>query len=238
MSEWRKHFKVHPSADAIPMMDDDGIAELGKDIKANGLRTSITVDKDGVLLDGRNRLEAMERVGIDLCDWQIRTYPGHAVSYILSANIHRRHLTKQQKADSIVAVIRAAEKPPQLEAVSKGGRGNVNPVKAKAIDEGKKADISKATMERALAKAEGKTPKPKAKPIIIEGLAVEVQGEQPSKRVRRRDVEIGRDKFITGFVPTIDGIGMVSEPDDAVLGMLTPKEIAETVETFETAWRS
>ena len=39
---WRDDYKVHPSADEFPMMTDDGLAKLGKDIKANGLTTQIS----------------------------------------------------------------------------------------------------------------------------------------------------------------------------------------------------
>ena len=89
--------------------------------------------------------------------------PEEQVAYIISKNIKRRHLTKQQQADLIVAAIKAGQKPPQNEAVSKGGRGKVNPVKQKAIAAGKKHGISKATVERSLAKAEGRKPKLKPK---------------------------------------------------------------------------
>ena len=114
-SVWRSKFRVHPVADLFPMMSDKELAETGADIKANELREPIAVRriyppdaKGGVstdrhvleVLDGRNRLEAMERAGIkppakafgemDLDD-------AEAVAYIISANIHRRHLTPEQK---------------------------------------------------------------------------------------------------------------------------------------------
>jgi ParB-like chromosome segregation protein Spo0J len=61
---WRNKYRVHPTADVLPMMSDEELAELGEDIKSNGLKEPITFDREGVLLDGRNRLEAMERAGI------------------------------------------------------------------------------------------------------------------------------------------------------------------------------
>ena len=94
-------------------------------IKRNRLKTIITVDKEGVLLDGRNRLEALERAGVEPRHWHTGIYRGDLVAYILSANIHRRHLTKAEKAEAIVRAIKAWETPPQLQAVSKGGRGKV-----------------------------------------------------------------------------------------------------------------
>ena len=160
-SKWRSLYRVHPAADVFPMMSHDEIDELKEDIKANGLLEGITLLHQGhglpILLDGRNRLEAMERAGVAYTDqnereerWLFNTDP---ISTIISLNIKRRHLTKRQQADLIVAAVRAGQKPPQLEEVSKGGRGKVNKVKAKAVAEAKEHGISKATVERAFEKA-------------------------------------------------------------------------------------
>jgi ParB-like chromosome segregation protein Spo0J len=62
-SKWRDKYKVHPAADVFPMMSDEKLAKLGQDIKANGLRQPIVI-LHGMLVDGRNRLEAMERAGL------------------------------------------------------------------------------------------------------------------------------------------------------------------------------
>jgi hypothetical protein len=174
---WRDRYKVHPAADVFPMMSDAELDELAKDIKAKGLKvpTAFRFDDNGEpeLLDGRNRLEAIDRAGIVLEVDRFgiptryrntkvaKTVKGDPVAYILSANIHRRHLTKQERADLIVAAVKAGEKPTQVESVSKGGRGKVNEVKAKAIAAGAEHGISKGTINRSLSKSEGKTPKPK-----------------------------------------------------------------------------
>jgi ParB-like chromosome segregation protein Spo0J len=101
MSEWRKKYKVHPAADAFPMMDDDELQKLGEDIKANGqlepIITWLADDDLWILIDGRNRLEAMERLGLDYVDSD--EYEGDdPVGYIISKNIYRRHLTPSQRA--------------------------------------------------------------------------------------------------------------------------------------------
>jgi hypothetical protein len=155
---WRDKYKVHPAADVFPMMSDEELKALGEDIKANGLKHPILVLKDsGAIIDGRNRLEAMERIGFIWSDPQL-LYPmddgDDPVSFIISVNIHRRHLTKQQQADLIVAAVKAGAKLDQVEPVSKGGRGKKSPVKEKAVAEAKKHDISEATVKRAIAKAE------------------------------------------------------------------------------------
>ena len=165
MSKWRDN--VHPAADAFPMMLEDELAKLTEDIKANGMRFPITLDKDGGLLDGRNRLEALERAGLDLPSGQTQIYLGDdPVGFVISANIHRRHLTKQLQADLIVAAHKAAaeaaDKPRQLGEVSaKGGRAKVDTVKAAAVAAAKEHGISKRTVERSFAKAEGRIPETK-----------------------------------------------------------------------------
>jgi hypothetical protein len=99
MSKWREKYKVHPAADVFPMMSDEELQKLGEDIKANGLISSITLQccEDDVLLDGRNRMEAMERCGIALPEF-FEIAEGDPVAYVMSKNIHRRHLTKQQQS--------------------------------------------------------------------------------------------------------------------------------------------
>jgi hypothetical protein len=141
---WRDEYKVHPAADVWPMLEGEELDALVEDIKANGgLKTPITVDKNGVLLDGRNRLEALDRAGIELRQCQVHIYFGDdAVGWIKSANAHRRHLTQQQKADAIVALaniaVTAEQKPghdgPVSEETWKGDRGRKNPVKQKALE--------------------------------------------------------------------------------------------------------
>ena len=62
------------AADKFPLMSDDELAALGADIVANGLKHPIvfwdtnkgTPEFQRFLIDGRNRLEAMERVGLGL----------------------------------------------------------------------------------------------------------------------------------------------------------------------------
>jgi hypothetical protein len=191
-SKWREEYKVHPAADVFPMMSDEELRVLGEDIKANGLNVPLafcwveggTPEAHRVLIDGRNRLEAMERVGIRLQP-QGNTLPGRfrgketatiidsdPVAAIIGLNIHRRHLTKQEQIDLIVAARTADKKPGHDGPVSKGGRGKIDPLKAAVIADAKAAgiDASERTVKRSIAKAAGREPKPKAvQPTKIAG---------------------------------------------------------------------
>jgi hypothetical protein len=170
---WRDLYKVHPAADVFPMMSDQELLDLGEDIKANGLNVPPTfwtdLDGRGWLIDGRNRLEAMERVGLifDPKDglWARVNDP---VATIISLNIHRRHLTPQQQIDLIVAACMAGNKPGHDGPVSKGGRGKKDPLKAAVIADAKAGGVktSDRSVKRAIAKARGTEPKPKPKPVL------------------------------------------------------------------------
>jgi ParB-like nuclease domain len=132
---WRDVLPVHPAAELFPLMSPDELRELGEDIKKNGLLTPIVVwspiegSEEQYLLDGRNRVAAMEAAGgkATLNGRQYAKYiwrgygpttflygtakcgaPGcDPYEYVLSANIHRRHLTAEQKREIIAKVIKA-----------------------------------------------------------------------------------------------------------------------------------
>jgi hypothetical protein len=64
---WRDVFTVRPVAAMFPPLDKDELRELGEDIKKNGLREPAEyIEENGtkILVDGRKRLDAMERVDV------------------------------------------------------------------------------------------------------------------------------------------------------------------------------
>jgi hypothetical protein len=128
--DWRVHLKVHPAADLFPLMSEAELQALADDLKRTGkLQHSIVLAEDGRLLDGRNRLDALVLIGSLkagktgkgltglrfaageqhqlLCDVQ----PGDPYEAVLSFNLHRRHLTGEQKREVIAKVLKA--KPEQ-----------------------------------------------------------------------------------------------------------------------------
>ncbi len=60
MSAWT----VHPYALLFPLLDDVEFARLVANIRENGLIEAIWLDRDGRILDGRNRLRACEAAGV------------------------------------------------------------------------------------------------------------------------------------------------------------------------------
>jgi hypothetical protein len=66
-TSWRDLIKIHPAADAFPPLSEEELDALAEDIKENGLQNPIATwfDKDEQewLIDGRNRLDALSRLG-------------------------------------------------------------------------------------------------------------------------------------------------------------------------------
>lgn len=93
--------KQHPLSAAFPAMSADDFSALVEDIKTNGQREPIMV-LDGMVLDGWHRYSACEQLGIKA---QTFTFPADKdpVAFVLSHNLHRRHLTASQRAEAAVA---------------------------------------------------------------------------------------------------------------------------------------
>lgn len=88
-------YETHPAADIFPMLDGPDLDALAEDIRAHGLRNPVIVIGSKVL-DGRNRLAACDRLGIEAT---FRQYEGDdPVAFVLSENLHRRHLNESQRA--------------------------------------------------------------------------------------------------------------------------------------------
>jgi N6-adenosine-specific RNA methylase IME4 len=82
---------VHPAADLFPMLEPTELDQLTADIAKHGQIEPVVLFEQKIL-DGRNRVEACRRVGIepkvrelDACD--------SPTAFVISANLHRRHLS-------------------------------------------------------------------------------------------------------------------------------------------------
>jgi hypothetical protein len=141
---WRDVLPIHPAADLFPLMKDtdpDALRALGEDIKKNGLTSPIAIivtkTPDGprqyTLLDGRNRLDAIERMtGAAVTITQEPIVPRSRIkewtitagewmsdqvkivedvdprAYVVSANIHRRHLDAETRQSLLIEAIARA----------------------------------------------------------------------------------------------------------------------------------
>lgn len=84
----------HEAAAIFPLLEGDDLAALAADIKEHGLQTPIELFEAKVI-DGRNRATACRLAGVEPRTVAIQT--DDPVAYVLSANLHRRHLNETQR---------------------------------------------------------------------------------------------------------------------------------------------
>ena len=121
------HIAIHPAAEWFPLLPEDELDALAADIKENRLREKVAVITKGgrrLVIDDRNRLDALELAGFCIVDEHGRLRksvcvdltkgddldlvdPAKVEAFIISKNIHRRHLTTEQKADLIGKLLKA-----------------------------------------------------------------------------------------------------------------------------------
>jgi hypothetical protein len=116
-------YPVHPAAAIFPMMGEPELAELAEDIKKNGLLEPVVLHR-GAILDGRNRLAACGLAGAEprFTEWSGES----PASYVLSKNLHRRHLTTGQKgaiAAEVMPMLREEARERMREGGREAGRG-------------------------------------------------------------------------------------------------------------------
>jgi ParB/RepB/Spo0J family partition protein len=99
----------HPACSLLPELSADEFAALVEDIREHGQRHPIIVDEAGVILDGRNRWRACQQLGIDPQVCEFKGDDAAKLALILSENLHRRHLSKGQRAMA-VAMLRPEAK--------------------------------------------------------------------------------------------------------------------------------
>jgi hypothetical protein len=95
----------HPLADLFPRLTGDDLAALAEDIKTNGGLRHPIVLYGGKVLDGRNRLAACKLAKVEPRYEEFTGTDDEALAFVLSANLHRRHLTTAQKAALAVKLL-------------------------------------------------------------------------------------------------------------------------------------
>jgi ParB-like chromosome segregation protein Spo0J len=134
--------KFHPLADIFPLLEGEEFDALVADIKANGVQFPIIL-YDGMILDGRNRYRAAIAAGIDFKHRILNDrWIDDPAAYVVSANLHRRHFTAEQKREVIARLIKAKPATPDLQIAKavKASPTTVGTVRAKMEATG---DVSK-----------------------------------------------------------------------------------------------
>jgi hypothetical protein len=153
-----------------------------QDVKDNGLIEAIWLHPDGRIIDGRNRHRACQEVGVEP---SFRTWDGKGslVDFVLSLNLHRRHLTSGQQG----AIGTLLEEKYSIENKSKvGGR----PITRTSITGGN------------IATSNAKTDKVNSRDQAAKMIGISPRNIQESKRIKR-DAPKVFEKMLTGEIPTV-----------------------------------
>ena len=210
-----KTYRVHPTAAAFPRMPAAEFNELKADIAAHGIRVPILVNKKkDTILDGRNRIMAAHDLKLADKDVPIEVFSGsddEAVHELISRNIHRRHLTDDQRV-SIVAKLLGDPLSKEADARMKSG----NPVSksTQGRTHEKIAAAAKVGQHKARAALDAAKHAPKDLDRVIEGKeklatakkvarakAGKTAKPKPEKSLRER-VEAKFLKFMESFAVT------------------------------------
>ena len=87
----------HPVANIFPLMTGAEYDALVSDIAEHGQREAIWLHTDGRIIDGRNRYRACCDLGL-VPECKTWDGSGSLIAFVVSLNLHRRHLTSSQRA--------------------------------------------------------------------------------------------------------------------------------------------
>lgn len=130
----------HPLSAAFPTMSAEEQYALTNDIDQHGQREPITVH-NGMVLDGWHRYQACQMLEIPCLEQELDE-DSDPVAFVLSCNMHRRHLTGSQRAAAIVSCSEWAK-------VGKPCNGEVTSPLATVPQMAKQAEVSERTIQHA-----------------------------------------------------------------------------------------
>lgn len=166
-------YELHPLCTLFPRLSGAEFDALRDDIRANGLRQPIVLH-EGRILDGGNRYRACVEAGVP--PKFIEFAGGNLVAFVLSANLHRRHMTEGQQAAIVASAQDWAKAQPAHRPEKAGNVAGLSTVAQRAAQSGasertqrmadkvakadpelaKKVAHGEVSLPRALAKVEGK----------------------------------------------------------------------------------
>lgn len=123
---------THPFADAFPTLNPEEFYRLKEDVRANGVLEAVTVAQIGdstYIVDGRHRWRAtldLEEEGLTLAlpyKELANASQEELASYVMSLNVHRRHLTPSMRAAMAVQIyerLQSGEVTPESLGVKDG----------------------------------------------------------------------------------------------------------------------
>ena len=176
-------YDYHDAANLFPLMDGEEFDALVADIRAHGQLEPIVL-YDNMILDGRNRYLACQQLGIEpkVCVYRGTLSP---VEFVISRNLHRRHLTSSQRAVLALDVL------PKLEEEAKGRMlaGKADPTQIIAEGEAREK-AAKLTATNRQYVSDAKAIQQKAPQLLEQVRAGELTIPEAKREIRKLEFNI------------------------------------------------
>ena len=170
-----------PDFQVLPALDDDARAALRADIEAHGIQVPIVRTRDGRIVDGHNRAQIAEELGIECPAVVVDVGDDEATEMALRLNILRRHMGPVAWAE---AFRRLAEVRGVAERIGRAGRpgGNADTLSALSRELG----VEPRTARRRLRLAEKLAEHPDLAAKVDRG---EIDARRAEELVRRENFD-------------------------------------------------
>lgn len=123
--------EFHPVANIFPLLQGEEYEQLKADIVTNGLIEPIWLHPDGRIIDGRNRWRACVDTNTN-AKTRVWDGQGSLISFVVSLNLHRRHLDSSQRAAVAVEVLPLLEEEARAR---QGQRNDLTPTSVNSLTE-------------------------------------------------------------------------------------------------------
>lgn len=105
----------------MPGLTDEEFADLEQSIKADGVLVPIIVTEDGEIIDGHHRAKIARKLGVHCPEVVKHGDPTELRTFAYSLNLHRRHLTREQKRELIAQSLRQDPGLPDVQHAKRTG---------------------------------------------------------------------------------------------------------------------
>jgi hypothetical protein len=140
--EWSdtKDYESHPLSMWFPLMEGEEFENFADDVVRTGQKETVKL-YEGKIMDGRNRYRACKARGIP-CRFENWNGEGDPADYVISMNLHRRHLTAEARQKLVLELRNKGKSIRQIAETLQTSVGSVH------------RDIEKATVPNGTVEAE------------------------------------------------------------------------------------
>lgn len=187
--------EVHEAALVFPMMEGEEFESLVANIREQGLIEPIDLYEERVL-DGRNRLLACERAGVEPQFREANLNGASPLEFVIAKNLHRRHLTPAQRAALALELLPQFQAEARLRKIKSGelyGRGHPREVSPKTGEPLSKGDSRKAAEQAAKAVSVGRS-------AVEAAVAIQKRDPKVIDKMKKGELNVSQAARAVGLV--------------------------------------